>query len=84
VESALEPIEDSLGESVWYYDSSATPKIWKQYYVGNPDVVQEDYRLTKMEPNTAYWIYVTEDTTLVYGGTSYDLSEGWNNIAWRG
>ncbi|MFW6112310.1 MAG: hypothetical protein ACOC6S_01910 [Chloroflexota bacterium] len=82
VMTALASIEESLGESVWYFDNST--KSWKQYYVKNPDAVPEDSKLTNMEANNPYWIYVTEDTTLVYRGSSYDLSKGWNSVAWRG
>jgi hypothetical protein len=26
----------------------------------------------------------SEDVELIFGGTAYQLTEGWNNIGWRG
>jgi hypothetical protein len=40
--------------------------------------------LAGLSAGTGYWIKVTEDCTLIYGGHSYSLTAGWNNIGWLG
>jgi len=60
---------------VWgYYDGE-----WQMYDPADP--VGSD--LMSLTPGRGYWIKVTEDCTLIFGGFSYDLKAGWNNIGWR-
>ena len=40
--------------------------------------------LTKFTVGMGFWIKVSEDCTLIYGGNSYELKEGWTNIGWLG
>lgn len=40
--------------------------------------------LETLVAGSGYWMKVTEDVELIFGGTSYQLTEGWNNIGWRG
>jgi hypothetical protein len=40
--------------------------------------------LDTLASGTGYWIKVSADCELIYGGTSYALTEGWNNIGWQG
>jgi len=40
--------------------------------------------LDTLVSGTGYWVKVSADAELIYGGTSYDLTEGWNNIGWQG
>jgi hypothetical protein len=39
--------------------------------------------LDNLTSGVGYWVKVSADCTLVYGGYSYVLKEGWNNIGWR-
>jgi hypothetical protein len=40
--------------------------------------------LTALIAGTGYWINVDADVELIYGGHSYTLYDGWNNIGWQG
>jgi hypothetical protein len=40
--------------------------------------------LATLVAGTGYWFNVSEDVELIYGGTTYQLMEGWNNVGWRG
>lgn len=40
--------------------------------------------LTGLSAGTGYWIKVSEAVDLIYGGHSYSLISGWNNIGWLG
>jgi hypothetical protein len=40
--------------------------------------------LDTLASGTGYWVKVSADCELIYGGTSYQLTEGWNNIGWQG
>ncbi|MCL0036003.1 transthyretin-like family protein [Dehalococcoidia bacterium] len=82
VMDGLRGIEAVLAESVWFFDN--VTKTWTQYLVADPLAVPEAYRLDSLEEDQPYWLYVTADTTLVFGGESYTLTAGWNLIAWRG
>lgn len=71
---------DKLSESVWYFNNS--DKSWSQYYKANPSAVPSESRLTTLKSGKAYWVYVTQDCTLKYGGKEKDLTKGWNSIVW--
>jgi len=40
--------------------------------------------LASLEKGKGYWIKVSEDCTLIYGGNTYNLKAGWNLIGWLG
>jgi hypothetical protein len=40
--------------------------------------------LATLVAGTGYWVNVSEDLELIFGGTAYQLTEGWNNVGWRG
>jgi hypothetical protein len=75
VESALAGIADVL-EIVWDYAGGD----WLFY--DPADVEGSD--LDALTAGTGYWIKVSADADLVYGGHSYSLVLGWNNIGWLG
>ncbi|MBT9166393.1 MAG: hypothetical protein DDT25_01078 [Chloroflexi bacterium] len=79
---ALRGIEAVLRHSVWSFDN--VTKRWSQHLVADPGAVPAAVRLTTLEAHQPYWVYVTANTTLVFGGHSYSLTAGWNIIAWRG
>jgi hypothetical protein len=39
--------------------------------------------LTGLVAGRGYWVKVTEDCTLIFGGSRYDLTADWNLIGWR-
>jgi len=82
VDDGLSGVWSSVDESVWYYDNSS--KTWKQYYKSDPSAVPEANQLESMESGGSYWVHVTEDCTLRYGGHTYSLTTGWNSIGWIG
>ena len=63
---------------VWAFD--ATTQEWKLYDTA-PGAISTLTRLTKGQ---GYWMQVTEDCTLTYGGNTYSLKAGWNLIGWLG
>jgi len=75
VQTALASIMDDL-DIVWDYAGGD----WLFY---DPDDV-EGSDLTGLVAGTGYWVKVTKDVTLIYGGHQYDLVTGWNNIGWQG
>jgi hypothetical protein len=81
IEEALPDIEDALASiadalvRVWgFYDGD-----WQLFDPADP--VGSD--LENMTPGRGYWVNVSEAVTLIFGGFSYDLVAGWNNIGWR-
>ena len=77
VSTGLKSIEGKYTK-VWGFD--ATTQSWKLYDVSAPEVSD----LASLEQGKGYWIQVTEDCTLIYGGHTYDLKAGWNLIGWLG
>ncbi|MCJ7558019.1 MAG: IPT/TIG domain-containing protein, partial [Gammaproteobacteria bacterium] len=75
VETALAGIMDKL-VIVWDYAAGD----WLFY--DPSDVAGSD--LAGLSAGTGYWLKVSEDCTLIYGGHSYSLNTGWNNIGWLG
>jgi hypothetical protein len=75
VETALAGIMDEL-VIVWDYAAGD----WLFY--DPSDVAGSD--LAGLSSGTGYWLKVSEDCTLIYGGHSYSLTAGWNNIGWLG
>jgi hypothetical protein len=75
VETALAGIMDKL-VIVWDYAAGD----WLFY---DPSDV-EGSDLAGLSSGTGYWLKVSEDCTLIYGGHSYSLTAGWNNIGWLG
>ncbi|MEE9201776.1 MAG: hypothetical protein V3U31_01095, partial [Dehalococcoidia bacterium] len=63
---------------VWWYE--AQNQQWHKYDAAVPHL--SDLRALKR--GQGYWIQVTEDTTLIYGGNAYPLNKGWNLIGWLG
>ncbi len=80
VEDGMSNIWSNLSESVWYFDNAT--KSWSQYYKANPDAVPSDSKLTNLESGKVYWVYVNANCTLKYGGSTIDLTAGWNVISW--
>ncbi|MBE0481262.1 MAG: IPT/TIG domain-containing protein, partial [Dehalococcoidia bacterium] len=74
VASALATVADELVR-VWGYFAGE----WQMY--DPADEVGSD--LDNLTPGRGYWVKVSEDCTLIYGGFSYELTAGWNNIGWR-
>lgn len=64
---------------VWGFE--AETQSWRLYDPAAPTFVNT---LESLETGKAYWIHVTEDVIIVYGGNRYNLVEGWNLIGWRG
>jgi len=75
VETALAGIMDKL-VIVWDYAGGD----WLFY--DPSDVAGSD--LAGLSSGVGYWLKVSEDCTLIYGGHSYSLTAGWNNIGWLG
>ena len=75
VETALAGIMDKL-VIVWDYAGGD----WLFY--DPSDVAGSD--LAGLSAGAGYWLKVSEDCTLIYGGHSYSLTTGWNNIGWLG
>ncbi|MGB2883959.1 MAG: IPT/TIG domain-containing protein [Dehalococcoidia bacterium] len=75
VETALAGIMDKL-VIVWDYAAGD----WLFY--DPSDVAGSD--LAGLSSGVGYWLKVSEDCTLIYGGHSYSLTAGWNNIGWLG
>jgi hypothetical protein len=75
VETALAGIMDKL-VIVWDYAGGD----W--FFYDPSDVAGSD--LTGLSSGVGYWLKVSEDCTLIYGGHSYALTAGWNNIGWLG
>lgn len=74
-ETALAGIMDKL-VIVWDYAGGD----WLFY--DPSDVAGSD--LAGLSSGVGYWLKVSEDCTLIYGGHSYSLTAGWNNIGWLG
>lgn len=74
---AMEGIAEKLVR-VWGWDAEA--QEWRLYDPAAPEVSD----LAKLEKGKGYWIKVTEDCTLIYGGNVYSLKKGWNLIGWLG
>lgn len=74
VGSALGSIADKV-VIVWDYAGGD----WLFY---DPDDPGSD--LENLVAGSGYWIHVSEAVELIYGGHSYSLTEGWNNIGWLG
>jgi hypothetical protein len=62
-------------EIVWDYAGGD----WLFY---DPDDPGSD--LENLVAGSGYWIKASEAVDLIYGGHSYSLTEGWNNIGWLG
>ena len=62
---------------VWGY---APATGWQMYDPGDP--IGSD--LAALVEGNGYWIKVTDDCTLLHGGHSWELTEGWNLIGWLG
>ena len=77
VATALKSIEAKY-EKVWGFD--AATQSWKVYDPAAPEVSD----LASLEQGKGYWIKVSEDCTLIYGGNTYNLKAGWNLIGWLG
>lgn len=75
VETALASIMDEL-VIVWDYAAGD----WLFY--DPADVEGSD--LPGLVKGTGYWIMVNADCTLIFGGHSYSLTGGWNNVGWLG
>lgn len=75
VETALSGISDVL-EIVWDYAGGD----WLFYDPADP----EGSDLDGLVKGVGYWLKVTADATLIYGGNSYALMTGWNNLGWLG
>jgi hypothetical protein len=75
VQTALAGIMDVL-DIIWDYAGGD----WLFYDPG--DAAGSD--LTGLSAGTGYWVKVSADAELIYGGHSYSLVSGWNNIGWLG
>ena len=62
---------------IWGFEAGG----WVLYDPGAPAYVNT---LQILETGKGYWIYVTEDCTLVYDKNTYNLFAGWNLIGWLG
>ena len=60
---------------VWGYTATSG---WQMY--DPADTVGSD--LTGLVDGRGYWMSVSEACTLIYGGSSWDLTAGWNLIGW--
>jgi hypothetical protein len=63
---------------VWTFDAPMQEWLVFDTALGAPST------LVSMTRGQGYWILVTEDVTLLYGGNSYTLLAGWNLIGWLG
>lgn len=77
VTTGLKSIEGKYVK-VWGWD--AATQSWKLYDPAAPEVSD----LASLEQGKGYWIQVSEDCTLIYGGHTYSLKAGWNLIGWLG
>jgi hypothetical protein len=81
IEEALPDIEDALASI-----SDVLVRVW-EFFDGEwsffDPVDPEGSDLENMTPGRGYWVKVSEAVTLIFGGFSYSLTEGWNNIGWR-
>jgi hypothetical protein len=74
VVDALENIIDNV-VIVWGY-------VADEWLFFDPDDPASD--LVYFSVGAGYWIDVDADCELIYGGSSYQLTEGWTNIGWLG
>ena len=74
VETALAGIMDNV-VIVWDYAGGD----WLFF-----DPLDPGSDLTGLTAGMGYWINVDADVELIYGGHSYTLYDGWNNIGWLG
>ena len=66
---------------VWHYDAADTADHWKLYDPAVPPSLND---LTVLVKGKGYFIYVTENVTLIYKGFSYPLVGGqWNLVGWQ-
>jgi len=73
VASATAGISDELVR-VWGYSAGA----WQMYDPADP--IGSD--LASLTEGSGYWVNVDADCTLIFGGSSWDLTAGWNLIGW--
>ena len=64
----------------WGYDATDADDPWKMY--DPADAAGSD--LSQLTQGQGYWIKSSEAATLLYGGNSYSLAEGWTLIGWLG
>jgi hypothetical protein len=64
---------------VWSFAAGPTGG-WRLYDTAAPAVSD----LTNLTRGQGYWLEVSQDCTLLYGGNSYSLLAGWNLIGWLG
>ncbi len=76
VATALNGISEQLVR-VWGYNATDG---WQMY--DPADTVGSD--LESLVAGEGYWIKVTEDTQLIYGGNTYNFTAGWNLKGWQG
>jgi hypothetical protein len=67
-----------LYTKVWAFN--ATTQAWVLYDTAAPAVSD----LASLTRGMGYWMEVSEDCIIVYGGNTYALSAGWNLIGWLG
>jgi len=67
-----------LCTTVWSFD--AQNQEWQVYQPGLPPWVPV---YDELIPGKGYWVKVTEDCTLTYGPSTWDLKAVWNLIGWR-
>jgi hypothetical protein len=63
---------------VWAF--AADTQSWLLYDTAAPQVSD----LEQLVRGQGYWMDATEDCTILYGGNSYTLKQGWNLIGWLG
>jgi len=63
---------------VWTFD--AATQSWKLY----DTAAGATSTLTNLTRGQGFWVQVSADCTIVYGGNSYPLKAGWNLIGWLG
>ncbi|MCS7207361.1 MAG: hypothetical protein NZ951_05435 [Dehalococcoidia bacterium] len=62
-------------QRAWSYEDPRNPRFFD---FGNPG----GSTLQQLERNRAYFLFLTEDTTLECRGVTYTLRRGWNLFAW--
>ena len=77
-------VDDGLSSIVGKYTKvwgfAAATQSWQLYDVDAASVSD----LTSLTRGQGYWLEVSEDCTIVYGGNTYALLTGWNLIGWLG
>jgi len=83
VQSAMRTVMDKL-DIIWGYVKKATVLDWYFYDPDDPEGSAGPEGLLGLEAGQGYWVKVTADAVLIFGGHRYELNQRWNNIGWRG